>query len=355
MRIYGKQAVGNIMAQNILNKTINASAPIRICDIGGWTDTWFAGHGAVFNIAVRPCVEVQIKKVENRSSEKRVQIDLENFGDNYSVDPENIVYDKHPLIEAAVDAMDIPENIGFEINIFSEAPPGASTGTSAAVSVALIGALDSLSSGHLTAHEAAGMAHYLETEKLGLQCGIQDQLCSAYGGINFIDMHQFPYASVSPIPLSDSIWWELEQRLAVVYIGRPHSSSDIHKKVIADLGANAAGDSRLQELRRFARTAKDAVYDGDFPLLGRMMDGNTEVQRELHRDLVCERFEEVISICKHYDALGCKVNGAGGDGGSVTILCDGNSSKKRKLIEELKSKECQALNISLSRRGLRVW
>ena len=38
-----------------------AVAPIRICDIGGWTDTWFAGHGAIFNIAVYPYVEVQIR------------------------------------------------------------------------------------------------------------------------------------------------------------------------------------------------------------------------------------------------------------------------------------------------------
>ena len=39
--------------------TINAVAPIRIADIGGWTDTWFAGHGVVCNIAVSPCVDVR--------------------------------------------------------------------------------------------------------------------------------------------------------------------------------------------------------------------------------------------------------------------------------------------------------
>jgi D-glycero-alpha-D-manno-heptose-7-phosphate kinase len=39
----------------------NTSAPIRICDNGGWTDTWFAGHGMVFNIAVYPSVQVQRK------------------------------------------------------------------------------------------------------------------------------------------------------------------------------------------------------------------------------------------------------------------------------------------------------
>jgi len=41
-------------------RVVNSAAPIRICDIGGWTDTWFAGHGKNFNIGVYPYVEVQI-------------------------------------------------------------------------------------------------------------------------------------------------------------------------------------------------------------------------------------------------------------------------------------------------------
>jgi len=35
-------------------KRVSAVAPIRICDIGGWTDTWFARRGTIFNIAVYP-------------------------------------------------------------------------------------------------------------------------------------------------------------------------------------------------------------------------------------------------------------------------------------------------------------
>ena len=46
--------------------------------------------------------------------------------------------------------MDLPESARFRINIYSEAPPGAATGTSAAVAVALLGALDRLTMGRLT-------------------------------------------------------------------------------------------------------------------------------------------------------------------------------------------------------------
>ena len=41
-------------------RVINSVAPIRICDNGGWTDTWFAGYGRIFNIGVYPYAEVQI-------------------------------------------------------------------------------------------------------------------------------------------------------------------------------------------------------------------------------------------------------------------------------------------------------
>lgn len=344
-----------LLVENSMKTLVNAVAPIRICDIGGWTDTWFAEHGAIFNIAVYPYVEVQIHLFDAAEREHRVVINVEDFGDTYAVDPERISYQKHPLIEAAVDVMNIPETLGFHINIHSAAPPGASTGTSAAVSVALIGALDSLTDGKLTPHEVAALAHSLETDKLGLQCGIQDQLCSAYGGVNFIHMHRFPHAGVSPLHVPNFVWWEFEQRLSVIYIGTPHSSSEVHKKVIAELEEHPVDDPRLEELRRLAYMAKDAFYAGDFGVFGDVMNRNTDVQRSLHSELVCDKFEEIITMARDFDVLGCKVNGAGGDGGSITLLSDGNMAKKRKLIRALGESGYQSLPLYLSRQGLRVW
>ena len=171
---------------------IHSVAPIRICDNGGWTDTWFAGHGRIFNIGVYPYVEVQLAVYPAGEREHRVVIHAENYGERYAL-PEGGrratgEWTRHPLLEAAIETMHIPDDLAFEATIYSEAPTGMSTGTSAAVSVALIGALDCLTSGRMTAHEVALAAQRIETEILGQQCGIQDQLCSAYGGINYIEM-----------------------------------------------------------------------------------------------------------------------------------------------------------------------
>ncbi len=343
------------MSSSVKQFVINAVAPTRICDVGGWTDTHFARFGAVCNIAIYPYVEVQIHTLPLEETGGHLIVSVENYGMSYELDPEKIVYDKHPLIEAAIKRMGFPKNRALKINIFSYAPPGASMGTSAAVSVALIGALGEVADRPLSPHDTATLAHALETEELGLECGVQDQLAGAYGGINYIEIEEFPRATTTPLIIPDSTWWELEHRLVLAYVGKPHNSSEIHKMVIADLGHAPHKDPRLERLRELAREAKRSLEVGDFVRFGRVLNSNTEAQRALHKKLVCDKFEEVLALANDFDALGCKINGAGGDGGSIAILTDGDTAKKRHMQRELVAKGFQTIPIYLSRRGLRVW
>lgn len=336
---------------------INSLAPIRICDIGGWTDTWFAEYGSIFNIGVYPYAEVQIEVYPVDQVKERIVINAENFGERYVIEPEATTWDRHPLLEAAIHRMGVPDEYAFNVTIFSDAPSGASTGTSAAVSVSLIGALDRLTPGRLSQHEIAYAAHAVETEMLGLQCGIQDQLCSAFGGINYIDMHSYPYASVSHIFVPTSVWWELERRLVLVYLGKSHSSSNVHEKVIHELEDAGPENPKLVTLRNCATSARDALYNGDFTAFGEIMTRNTDAQAALHPELVGVDARKVIDIAREYGAIGWKVNGAGGDGGSVSILCGGLSHEKRAMIDAIEQANPLYRNmpIYLSRYGIRTW
>ena len=338
-------------------RVINSVAPIRICDNGGWTDTWFAGTGRIFNIAVNPYAEVQIAAYPLRSRKDRIVIHAENFGDRYAPRRVRPSWDRHPLLEAAVEFMKVPRSLALEMTIFSEAPSGASTGTSAAVTVALIAALDVLTPGRLLAHEVAAAAHRIETEVLKKQSGIQDQLCSAYGGINYIEMFNYPYAAVSPVPVPDAIRWELERRLALVFLGRSHDSSELHETVIRALEHAGPSSPKLDALRGTAPRSRDALVAGDFEGLGRAMIDNTEAQRRLHPALVSADADKIIRIAKAHGALGWKVNGAGGEGGSLTLLCGSRSDEKRAMIKavEQASPLFRKIPITLSRQGLRVW
>ncbi len=338
-------------------RVVNSVAPIRICDNGGWTDTWFAEYGRVFNIGVYPYAEVQMKVYAYEGQKDRIVINAENYGQRYVVSTGSHGWDHHPLLEAAIEYMRIPDDAAFEVTIFSEAPSGCSTGTSAAVTVALIGALDTLTPGRMTPHEVALTAQKIETEMLHQQCGIQDQLCCAYGGINYIEMYQYPHASVSQIHVPNSIWWDLERRLLLIFLGKSHSSSQVHEKVIKELEDEGPSSKRIDDLRQTAPKARDAIYAGDFDALGRSMIENTDAQGRLHSDLISPDAHTIIDIAKKRGAVGWKVNGAGGDGGSITLLCGTSSFEKRCLIREIEeaSELFQNIPIYLSRFGLRTW
>jgi len=338
-------------------RIINGVAPVRICDIGGWTDTWFAGHGKIFNVGVYPYVEVQVAVYPAAARPERVVLNAENYGERYAVVPGQIGHQRHRLLEAAISEMVLPEEYALEIAIHSEVPAGASTGTSAAVAVALIGALDMLTPGRLTSHEVAYRAHRVEVERLGLQSGIQDQLCAAFGALNFIEMTSYPNATVSQIQIPNTVWWELERRLLLIFLGKTHSSSAVHERVIAGLEQAGGGAAPLEALRDAAERARDAVYAGDFAALGRAMIENTAAQHSLHPALIGSEARELIALAKAYGAIGWKVNGAGGEGGSVTLLCGASASERRGLLRAIVEANplFQPIPIYLSRTGLRVW
>ena len=178
---------------------IRATAPIRICDNGGWTDTWFAVHGKVFNIAVAPRAVVDVETFARDSREHHVVLDVHNYRVRYAPDLGAAQWGAHPLLEAAFREIPPPHDADLEIRITSKAPAGASTGTSAAVLVALLGALDRLAGGRRDPYEIARAAHRVETVHLQRQCGIQDQLASAFGGVNFIEMDAYPHGLVTPL------------------------------------------------------------------------------------------------------------------------------------------------------------
>jgi D-glycero-alpha-D-manno-heptose-7-phosphate kinase len=121
---------------------------------------------------------------------------------------------------------------------------------------------------------------------------------------------------------------------------------------------NAGPDCKpLNDLRTTAGRSRDALCAGNFAALGTAMIENTEAQGGLHPALISPEAARVIEIAREHGALGWKVNGAGGSGGSVTILCGALSQVKRAMIREIDQENPQFKNIPiyLSHFGLRTW
>jgi D-glycero-alpha-D-manno-heptose-7-phosphate kinase len=87
------------------------------------------------------------------------------------------------------------------------------------------------------------------------------------------------------------------------------------------------------------------------------MEDNTAAQERLNAALVSADAKRVIEIAQEYGAIGWKMNGAGGEGGSVTLLCGPQSHQKRAMIRAIEQENPLFHNIPiyLSRFGLRTW
>jgi D-glycero-alpha-D-manno-heptose-7-phosphate kinase len=230
-------------------------------------------------------------------------------------------------------------------------PPGSGLGTSASVVVALIGALRLLAGETLDRSAIARAAHETETVGLGLQSGLGDQLAAAHGGANVITIDPYPVARIAPVTVAPGTWEALTRRLVTVYLGRPHHSSTVHETVIARLRTTEA-EVFLAPLRTAATAAARALAAGDIEAYGEAMTANTEAQAELHGPLVSAAAWRVAAIADRHHAAGWKVNGAGGDGGTVSVI---GPDDPRPLISDLRSAGAlTVLPVVPARRGLRL-
>lgn len=312
-----------------VKKEILTRAPVRICDIGGWTDTWYYPEGAVFNF----CIDLYsyVRVIEN--GKKKIRIIAENLGKSVEIfNFKDIEYNgKLDLLKAAVKRLKIEG--GLDIYVRADAPPGCGTGTSASIAVSMISALATYNGSQLSPKEIAVLAHKLETEELGLESGVQDQYAASFGGINFMEIN-YPNVKMTKINIQDRKIFELESQFILVYLNS-RSSNEMHKAVIENYkkGDNDTLNS-FDIMKESAYDMKNAI-NSDLVDIGRVMNRNWEAQKKLHPLMVNPVINKAEKISKSNGAIGFKCNGAGG-GGTVIILAErGHELQiKKKLLEK---------------------
>lgn len=328
------------------------TAPVRIADVGGWTDTWFAGSGRVCSIAVRPGGRVAITPLD--PSEMCVELHVDLTGETYRIDRTSLVTTslpgRHPVLEAAVASLVPP--VPVRIDVAADVPAGSGLGTSAAVTVALLAGLAHLRGMDLSPAELAAMAHGVEL-RVGLESGVQDQWAAAHGGIGDIAV-DYPGARHTPIEPAPSVLAELDARLVTVYLGRPHSSSQVHEEVIAGFATHDP-TVELARLRTAAGRASDALLLGDLDAFGAALVDAHETVRSFHAALVSTAADAVTDVAGRHGASGWKANGAAGDGGTVTVVGPADAARCAAMVAALSTLDgVTVLDLHLSSEGVTV-
>lgn len=328
-------------------RVVRSRAPVRVCDIGGWTDTWFCKQGVVLNIAVDLYTHVRL--IENETSDIRIiseDLDLSAEIKDYR----KIEYDGNlDLLKAAVKRMGL--DAGVDIYVRADSPPGCGTGTSASVAVAMLGALARYSGVALLPYQVAELAHALETEELGMESGVQDQYAAAFGGICFMEI-DYPRVRISQLRLEEKTACELEERMFVVYLGS-RSSSEMHLRVVERY---RKGDKKIHgafdELTGAARDMVTALTSGDLDAAAGIMNRNWRAQLELHPQMSTPEIDNVQRIAFEHGAAGFKINGAGGGGSAIILSSPG---REHELRSALSNNNIPLLPCKLNFNGLQTW
>lgn len=313
---------------------------MRICDVGGWTDTWFAPPpGRVCSIAAGPGVEVAAALVALSSGQPPVRLRAPDVGADlaFGPDPDAAVgwrrptIDLHPLlvhaVGAALETVALPGGLGIELDVASAVPVGASLGTSSSVIVAIVAALEALLRGRpnqVTPRPEPDLARRvfgIEVERAGLEAGVQDAWPAVVGGAVQLVIDRFPEVRWRHLLLSSAVRWRFRRDLMTVAVGA-HDSSAVHREVIASMESRTGGPARdvLGRLASLADDASRALLAGDLGRWADVLRASTEAQAALHPDVVGIAHRQVIEVAEALGCSGWKVNGAGGGGGSVTML-----------------------------------
>jgi len=177
---------------------LRSRAPVRIDFAGGWSDVALFCEqtpGCVVNAAISLYSYVSVNFLPKDTVENGVKIYSADF-DIYheATDIKDLEYNGSiDLIKAVVKQLGVK---GIEIVTRCDAPAGSGLGSSASMGVALCGAI--LQANRLDSDnqdqaifpiEYAMMSCRIEQEELGILGGSQDQLASAYGGINLMEFN----------------------------------------------------------------------------------------------------------------------------------------------------------------------
>lgn len=233
----------------------------------------------------------------------------------------------------------------------SAAPPGSGLGSSGALGVALVAALDRAAQRSAAPVDLAERAWRLEAVEAGLPGGRQDQYAAALGGF-----HVFEFTAelvrFEPIAVAPGFAEWLERHLVVCYTGQSRVSGETISRVMAkyierDRGVTAA----LVGLVETAEQMAEALRKGDAGLVGRLLTANWRHQQALDPGMQTPLMAKLEAAMASLGALGGKAAGAGA-GGSMFFLIDGDPQAAR---GQALAEGMRVLPLTWSPEGARVW
>lgn len=281
--------------------------PLRVSFFGGGTDyrPWFEEHGgAVLATTIDKYLYLHTRYLppffDHRSRIVWSQIEHVN-------QPSEI---KHPAIRGVLEWMKIDK--GVEIHHHGDLPARTGLGSSSAFTVGLLHALHALRGELVSKRALAEQAIYVEQTVLRENVGVQDQIQSAFGGLNRIDIRQDSSFEVTPLVVQADRLASLQSHLLLLYTGLSRHASEIAAEQVATMDQKT---SELKAMRGMVDEGERILAGtGSLREFGRLLHDSWELKRSLSSKIAPASVNDIYDAARKAGADGGKLLGAGGGG-----------------------------------------
>ncbi|PWT88027.1 MAG: kinase [Proteobacteria bacterium] len=281
--------------------------PLRVSFFGGGTDypAWFEEHGgAVLSTTIDKYLYLHCRYLppffDYRS--RIVWSRIEAVQNHSEI--------AHPAIRGVLEWMKISQ--GVEIHHHGDLPARTGLGSSSAFTVGLLHALHALRGELVSKRMLAEQAIFVEQQVLRENVGVQDQIESAFGGLNRIDIRPDGSFEVAPLVVPGNRLAELQKHLLLVYTGLSRTASEIAAEQVAST------KQRVVELKAIRAMVEEGqrilAGKGSLVEFGRLLHEGWELKRTLSSKIAPALINEVYARACKAGATGGKLLGAGGGG-----------------------------------------
>jgi len=299
-------------------------APFRVSFFGGGTDfsEYFKKYGgSVISATIDKYCFLTMRDLPKFLGYKNqfTYSKIERFNDVSEL--------KHPLVKAAL--TQIPYS-GIQLSYDADLPACSGIGSSSAFAVALVQGLHAMRGEYPGTMEIAEEAIHLERDICGEAGGVQDQLASAFGGLNRYYFDADGYR-VEPLRITPLRAKEFRNNLMLMFTGFARFSGEVAKTQQANIPATLP---YLHEMKSIVDEAHKTLLHGDLDDIGYMLDRSWDLKKRLSNDISTTDIDRIYARAKESGAIGGKILGAGSGGYMLLYVPAKDQGNVREAMKE---------------------
>jgi len=309
---------------------IISRTPFRVSFLGGGTDypAWYRENGgAVLATSIDKYCYISCRYLppffEHKS--RVVYSKVECVQSNQDI--------QHPSVRETLNYMKIKE--GIEVHHDGDLPARAGLGSSSSFTVGLLHSLHALKRTMISKEDLAKEAIHVERDILKESVGSQDQVQSAFGGLNLIEFMRNDQFNVSPVIITRERLQKFQSHLMLYFTGFSRFASEIAKEQIASI------DKKKSELKTMSQMVGRGleIITGKEDLLefGRLLHESWQLKRSLTNKISTETIDQIYEQALKSGATGGKLLGAGGGGFVLLFVSPEKQAKVKEALNSLLS------------------